>query len=90
MDFARQGNTFDSSTKGFVRPQWQGVCEEHMAESVISTAEEYQIALLEAAKANGNDGRLLAKGGMRADARRTVIPKWVFQRWCNTLGRKTS
>lgn len=93
MDFARQGNTFESYPKGVVRPQWQGMCEEHMAESVISTADEYQIAMMEAANVkgpNGNDGRLLAKEGMQAGAGRTVIPKWVFERWCNTLGRKTS
>lgn len=91
-----QGNTSDSSpVPGVVRPQWHGVCEEHMAESVLGTADEYRIAMLQAAKfkgPNGNDRQPLSKrtAGMRTNAGRAVIPKWVFERWCNTLGRKTS
>lgn len=77
----------------FTKPRRHRVCEGHVAESVISTADECWIATLEAARAegsNGNDGGPIAlPDEVQRNRARTVIPKWVFETWCDTLGRKT-
>lgn len=76
------------------RPQWQGICEEHIARSVTGTADEYWTATLEAPGAkgpNGYNGQPVTRPGVvQKSPGRTSIPKWVFERWCNTLGRKTT
>jgi len=80
--------------------EWEEACRHLIAASAIATSAEWEGEVLRSQSEQRNlsyfecglqqHSGTGVTGGIRNDSKRTVIPKWVFERWCQTLGRKTS
>jgi len=80
--------------------EWEEACRHLIAASAIATSAEWEEEVLRSQSAQVNlsysecglqqHSGAGVSGGIRNNSKRTVIPKWIFERWCQTLGRKTS
>jgi len=78
--------------------EWEEACRHLIAASAIATSDEWEAEVLRPQRTQGtfsSSGPTSQQplgsrvpGGISSHSKRTVIPKWIFERWCNTLGRK--
>lgn len=76
------------------RENWKETCMNLSATSTLTTSSEWMDECLASKRVR----QCLDESGVDEQAQsvvirrgnRSVIPKWVFERWCNILGRKTN
>lgn len=82
-----QANTVEHY--GLVRPQWTG----HVPPSMTYRVDEYRSDIEGTGQCVDPIGKGYEQGKLpltRREDGRSVISKWVFERWCQALGRKTT